>query len=430
MSETERGRLLARSEEELGRFLDGARPIIAAVKAEGDAALVRFGRDLDGAAGLTAEGLRVSPSEFAAAEARVSREVREALAFAVASIRSFHERQKPEGLWLDEVHPGVLAGEKATAIPSVACYVPRGKGAFPSVLMMTTVPARVAGVPRIVVLTPPGEDSSVDPATLVAASMIGVDEIYKVGGAQAVAAVAYGTSTVPRCAKIVGPGSPWVVAAKQLLAGRIDPGMPAGPSESIVLADGAADPRIAAMDLLIEAEHGPDSSAYLVTDSPALARAAHAALPELCAPLSAERRSYVAAVLGGASGGIVLAPDWAEAVRFVNDYAPEHLLLLTEEPVATLSQIEHAGEILLGPYTPFTLANFLLGPNAVLPTSGHARTHSPLGVHDFMKRISVAQVTRAAFPPLARHARALALYEGFEAHAAALGPGRPNFPRG
>jgi histidinol dehydrogenase len=330
-------------------------------------------------------------------------------------------------MWLMEVRKGAFAGERWTPIRSVACYVPRGKGAFPSVMMMTTVPAVVAGVPEIVVLTPPTPEGGIDAASLFAAREAGVARVFRVGGAVAVAAAAYGTASIPKVAKIVGPGSPWVVAAKRHLADRIDTGLPAGPSEAIVLADATANPDIAALDLLIEAEHGADSSAYLVTDSREIAEKAIARLPELIANLGPERRAYVEAVLGGKCGGIVLAPSWDEAVRFTNDYAPEHLGILSAEPWQHLGSITDAGEILLGENTPMTIANFCLGPDCVLPTGGWARTFSALGVQDFMKRTSLGHITRTGFAEPAHHARVLATYEGFEAHAQALSEIRERF---
>ena len=363
-----------------------------------------------------------TPEEFDAAFATLEPEVREAIAFAVESIRAFHEVQKPEAMWLKEIRPGVFAGERTTPIPSVACYVPRGKGAFPSVMMMTTIPAVIAGVPEIAVLTPPTPDGGIDAASLVAARMAGVERVYRCGGAVAVAAAAFGTRAIPRCVKIVGPGSPWVVAAKKLLADRIDTGLPAGPSESIVLADGSANGRIAALDLLVEAEHGPDSSAFLVTDSRAVAEAARAAIPDYWQHMGAERVGYTQAVLGGPRGGIVLAADMDQAIAFANDYAPEHLAVLSDEPLQYLGQLKHAGEILLGENSVITLGNYLIGPNCVLPTGGHARSWSPLSVHDFMKRTSIAQVTRAGYRVLAPYAHTLATYEGFDAHANAVSP--------
>ncbi len=421
MSPPERALLLERTESDLTPYLDAVRPIIEAVRAEGDSALVRFAAEFDRAS-LKPTELRVTAAEFDRAFELVDPDVHAAIEYAVTNIRRFHELQKPQALWLEEIRPGAFAGERYTPIPSVALYVPRGKGSFPSMLMMTAVPAVVAGVARIIVVTPPGPDGTVDAATLVAARAAGVEEIYKCGGAQAVAAVAFGTETVPRVAKIVGPGSPYVVAAKRLLSGRIDPGIPAGPSESIILADSTADGRIAGLDLIIESEHGPDSSAFLVTDSRAVAEAAQKAIPGFWAQMGPQRVEFSSTVLGGPRGGIILAPDMAQAIAFVNDYAPEHLEVLTAEPMTYLGQLQHAGEIMLGQNTPVVLGNFLLGPNAVLPTGGAARTVSPLSVFDFLKRNSVGYVTAAGYPELARHTAVLARYEGFDGHALAVSP--------
>ena len=419
LSAAERQRLLTRTEADLSGIEAQVDAIIAAVRVEGDAALARFAREFDKAP-VEADDIAATPADFAAAEAELDPQVRTAMEYAAESIRRFHEDQKPEEMWLHEIRPGAFAGERSRPIPSVACYVPRGKGAFPSVALMTTIPARVAGVPEIAIVTPPGPDGRIDAATLVAARMSGIERVFKAGGAQGVAAVAYGTGTVPRCAKLVGPGSPWVAAAKRRVAHILDTGTPAGPSELIVLADETADGRLAALDLLIESEHGSDSSAYLVTWSRRVAEEAMAAIPGYWAQMGEQRRGFSAAVLGGPIGGIVLAPDEAAAIAFVNDYAPEHLEVLSKEPFRYLGRIEHAGEVLLGEHSPVTLGNFVVGPNHVLPTSGWARTGSPLSVFDFMKRTSVVHVTRAGYPELARHARALATYEGFEAHANAV----------
>jgi histidinol dehydrogenase len=286
--------------------------------------------------------------------------------------------------------------------------------------MMSTIPAKVAGVPKIAVITPPGPDGGIDAATLFACKQVGITEVFKCGGAQGVAAVAYGTETVPRCLKIMGPGSPYVVAAKRLLSDIIDTGIPAGPSECIVLADETADGRLAGLDLIIESEHGPDSSAFLVTPSRAVADAARTAIPSYWQQLGDLRAGFSRTVLTGPRGGIVLARDMEDAIAFTNEYAPEHLQVLTKDPFATLGKLTNAGEILMGPHTPTVLGNYLLGPNCVLPTGGWARTASPLSVHDFMKRTSVAYVTEGAYPELARQAHCLATYEGFEGHALAV----------
>ncbi len=416
---TARANLLKRSEADLSSFTEKVRPIIQAVREEGDAALVRFARDLD-KADVTAANLKVSEQEFDEAFGKVEAEVIEAIKFGIGNIRSFHEEQKPEPMWLKEVRPGAYAGDRWTPISSVALYVPRGKGAFPSVTMMTSVPAVVAGVPHISIVTPPTPDGSVDAATLVAARLAGVQTVYKCGGAQAVAAVAYGTETVRPAIKIVGPGSPWVVAAKRLLADVIDTGLPAGPSEAIILADETIDGRLAALDLLIEAEHGPDSSAYLVTHSREVAEAARAALPDHWSRMTEQRVNFSRTVLTGTRGGIVLTPSLEESYRFVNDYAPEHLEILSTEPFRHLGSITEAAEILMGQHTPVTLGNFVLGPNAVLPTSRWARTYGPLSVTDFVKRSSIGYVTSTAYPELAKYARRLAKYEGFSSHENAV----------
>ncbi|MFI4891190.1 MAG: histidinol dehydrogenase [Steroidobacterales bacterium] len=411
--------LLARTEADLGAFTAAVGPIIEAVRVEGDAALLRFARQFDHVT-LERMPLRVADVEFDAAFGALPADVVRAIEHAINNIRRFHELQKPNDLWLREIEPGIWGGERHTPIDSVACYVPRGKGSFPSVVNMTVLPGVVAGVPRLVIVTPPGPDGTVDAGTLVAAKLAGVTEIYKCGGAQAVAAVAYGTETVPKCLKIVGPGSPWVVAAKRLLSETIDPGVPAGPSESIILADETTNPALAALDLIIESEHGPDSSAFLVTPCPRVADGAIVALQRYWQDMEPGRAQFSRTVLCGAHGGIVLTRDFDAAVEFTNAYAPEHLQILAAEPGAVLGRIRNAGEILLGPYTPCTLANYLLGPNAVLPTGGRAKTASPLSVFDYMKRTSVAQVTRSGYERVAADAHRFALYEGFDGHARAV----------
>lgn len=413
------GALLVRTEADLSAYTERVRPIITAVQEEGDTALKRFAREFDR---VTAPdlSLRVSEREFDVALAALPTDVVRAIEHAIDNIRRFHEAQKPADLWLKEIEPGIWTGDRYTPIDSVACYVPRGKGSFPSVVNMTVLPGVVAGVPRLIIVTPPGPDGSVDAGTLVAAKLIGVTEVYKCGGAQAVAAVAYGTETVPKCLKIVGPGSPWVVAAKRLLADILDPGVPAGPSEAIILADASANAELAALDLCIESEHGADSSAFLVTPSRAVAERAILALQRYWQDMEPGRAAFSRAVLSGEHGGIVLTRDLDAAIDFVNAYAPEHLEILTAEPMAVLGRIRNAGEALIGPFSPCTLGNYLLGPNAVLPTGGRAKTASPLSVFDYMKRMSVAQVTRTGYARVAADAHRFARYEGFDGHARAV----------
>lgn len=328
---------------------------------------------------------------------------------------------------MQEFRPGVFAGDRTSAIPSVACYVPRGKGAFPSSVLMTTIPATVAGVKDICIITPPGPDGHIDDATLVAAKLAGVSKVYKAGGAQGISAVAYGTETIAPVRKIVGPGSPWVAAAKRLVSDFIDVGTPAGPSETIIMADATTSGKLAALDLLIETEHGPDSSGYLITWDEAVARDAMAAFADYFKHMSALRVDYASTVLSGPLGGVILAANEDDAIAFINDYAPEHLQILSKEPERYLDKILHAGEILLGEYAPSTLANFVVGPSHVLPTGGWAQTGSPLSVHDFLKRTSIVNITKKGYDLLAPHAKTFADYEGFDAHGNAVSDLRKPF---
>jgi len=419
LDDVQKAALLMRTEGDLAEFVEKVGPIIQAVRDEGDEALARFADAFDRSP-VSADAIAATPADFDAAFDGLDRPFIDTLEYNSDNVRRFHQAQMPESMWMKEMHPGVFAGEKVEPIRSVACYVPRGKGSFPSVVMMTAIPAVVAGVPEPVIITPPGPDGKIDAATLVAARIAGVEQVFKCGGAQGVAAVAYGTRTVPRCRKIVGPGSPWVVAAKRVLADRLDPGPPAGPSESIVLADDTANGRVAALDLLIESEHGPDSSAYLVTCSRAVAEAALDAIPGYWEKMSEQRAGFSATVLGGPRGGIILTDTIEQAIDFVNDYAPEHLQVHAREPHDYLGAIHNAGEILLGEHTPICIGNFTLGPNAVLPTNASAHTRSPLGVHDYLKLISIGHVTRKGYERLAPYARRMARYEGFDAHENAV----------
>ncbi|NND91111.1 MAG: histidinol dehydrogenase [Granulosicoccus sp.] len=420
LSASERAQLLSRAEDDLEPFLSGAAPIIEAVRTEGDEALARCGRKFDGATSLRADTIAATRGDIDKAFDGIDSVMIETLEYAADNIRRFHEAQRPPEMWMKEIRPGVLVGERATAIDSVACYSPRGKGSFPSVTLMTAIPAVVAGVPDPVILTPPGIDGQVDPATLVAARLAGIEQVYKAGGAQAVAAAAFGTATIPRCFKFVGPGSPWVSAAKRLLAGRIDPGIPAGPSETILLADESANPLVAALDMTIESEHGPDSSAFLVTWDAALAQAVRQAIPRYWDRQNDTLAEYSSTVLSGHRGGIVLAESPADAYAFINDYAPEHCQVLSTSPYEHLAHIRNASEILLGEHAAGSMANYLMGPNCVLPTSAAARTHSPLGVHDFMKTCSIGHVTAGGYAEMAPHTHRFATYEGFDGHANAV----------
>jgi histidinol dehydrogenase len=418
---SQRAHLMRRAEIEIDSLLEYVRPIVRAVRDSGDDALISYMAQFDHVK-LTPDRLRVSREEIELAHERLDKDVYTAIKHAVRNVFTFHEQQMPHEQWMMQIAPGVMAGEKITPISSVALYVPRGKGAFPSVMYMLATPAKIAGVPRIVVATPPASDGSVDDASLVAADLCGVHEIYRIGGPHAIAALAYGTQSIPRVRKITGPGNPYVTAAKRLLYGTVDVGLPAGPSESILLADGSAEPELVARDMLIEAEHGPESSSLLVTDSRALAEAVHPFLEEKMAALPQARQGYCRTGFESprGTGGIVLAATMREAVDFVNEYAPEHLELQVREPFALLADLKNAGEIMIGPYTPVCLSNYAVGTNAVLPTGGFAHTYSCTTVFDFLKRTGLAYVTEEGYAPLSETTRRLAEFEGFPAHASAV----------
>jgi histidinol dehydrogenase len=417
-----RAALLRRAQAHLDGIMPMVQQIVAAVRERGDEALIGYAATYDGAEICPGE-IQVTDDEFSAAEEAVAPALRYALEQAVQNIRRHHERQLPPPTWMEELSPGAISGERYTPIASVGLYVPRGKGSFPSVMIMLGVPAVLAGVPTISVCTPPGGDGAIDAATLVAARLCGIDRVYKVGGAPAIAALAYGTQTIDRVEKIIGPGNRWVAAARRLVYGDVNPGAPAGPSESIVLCDEHADPEVAARELLVEAEHGPDSAALLVTTSVEFADAVADKVISLAEELPERRRENCDKVLckpdsdDEGYGGIVVAQSVEDAVAFVNDYAPEHLRLLVQRPFELLGRIKNAGEVLLGEYTSIPFGNFAIGVNAILPTGGTARSYSCTGVHDFLKRSSFAYVSAEGAARLGPIATELARYEGFPAHA-------------
>lgn len=418
LSTTDVAQLFKRSELDIAELQKAVQPIIQAVRERGDTALVEYNEKFDKAK-MTVAQLKVTEAEFTQARNNLDPAIKQVIETSAANIRKFHQAQMPEGMWFSQIDDGIIAGEKVTPITSVGIYVPRGKGSFPSVMLMLCIPAMIAQVPQVIVCTPPTAEGSVDDASLFTAELCGIKEVYKVGGAHAIAAMAYGTEQIPKVHKALGPGNSYVSAAKRLLYGAIDVGTPAGPSESIILCDETVDPNIAALDLLIEAEHGPDSTALLVTHSPAIAEQVRALLPGLINDLPAERQSFCQSVMAG-YGGIVLTASIEKSIQFVNDFAPEHLEVLVKEPMAVLSDIVNAGEILLGPHTPITLGNFSLGVNAILPTGGFAKTFSCVTVYDFLKRSSIGYVTEPGYQKLKDVARQFAEYEGFPAHANAI----------
>ncbi len=397
---------------------DVCREVIDAVQSRGDAALLEFTHRFDGV-DLTKRGFAVGEEEFAAAEKNIGADMREALTHAIRNINRFHEQQRPKPEPMMEVEPGVWCGDRWTPIDSVCLYVPRGRGAFSSVMCMLGVPAVVAGVGRIVVCTPPGPDGRVDDATLVAAKLIGIDRVYRIGGAQAVAAMAFGTESIESCAKIVGPGNVYVSAARHILSDRIDPGPPAGPSESVVLCDEGVNPTNAAWNLLIEAEHGENSCAALVTHDDSLARKIADAVGKNIETMNPQRQAFASQVLSE-NGGIVVTKSLDDSIEFVNAFAPEHLAIMSNRGDEIVKSIRNAGEILIGDFPIISLGNYAMGLNAILPTGGRATTRSCVSVMDFLKRSSVGQVNREGFDSVAPVVSVMSRDEGFSAHHLAV----------
>ena len=418
LSPEEKGYYLKRSEIDISKVSQAVLGIIQGVKERGDEALIAYTKEFDHV-DLSRMPLRVTEKEIQEAEKTLEPKVKRALEYATENIRKFHEMQRPHSMQMQEIRPGVLAGERPLPVESAGLYVPRGRGSFPSMLYMLAIPAKVAGVERICVVTPPGENGTVDAGCLYAAQLCGVDEIYRIGGAQAVAALAYGTESIKPVVKLTGPGSMYVTAAKRLLYGTVDVGLPAGPSESIVLTDDSADSWKVALDLMVESEHGSDSSAILVTTSQKVAEETAQHIENLIKTLPEPRKTFVTDVFNG-YGVILLVNSLNEGADIVNTFAPEHLQIQTEEPFSTLSLIKNAGEILLGSNIPFSAANYVTGANAVLPTGGSAKTYSAVSVRDFVKYSSVVFATKTGYEDFRDSVIAMADYEGFITHGNAL----------
>jgi histidinol dehydrogenase len=399
------------AEEDVSRTV---RDIIADVRARGDAALIEYGRRFDGVS-LTAQTLRVTEGELDAAERNCAPKLRAALELAAERIRVYHQRQVPaDARFTDSA--GVVLGWRWTALASVGLYVPGGTASYPSSVLMNAVPARVAGVDRIVMVTP-ATGGAINPLTLVAAKIAGITEIYRVGGAQAVAALAYGTASIAAVDKIVGPGNAWVAAAKREVFGRVGIDSIAGPSEILVVADGANDPAWLAADLLSQAEHDASSQSILITDSKTLAGAVAAEVERQLALLP---RREIAGASWHAHGAIVTVKNLLDAVPLVDAIAPEHLEIATADPAAFFDRVRNAGAAFLGRYTPEAIGDYLAGPNHVLPTSRTARFSSGLSVLDFVKRTSIASCDPDALAGLGDAALALAEAEGLAAHGRSI----------
>lgn len=400
--------------------------IIDDVRKNGDAGVIRALAKFDGCE-IAAGGLQVTDGEFAAAREAVPAVVQEAIAEGIANVRAFNEALTREREWRVEIQPGLTVGEKSTAISSAGLSIPSGKGSFPSVLVQIGTPAVVAGVPEIAVVVPPlpGGGGEVDRSVLCAADQLGIKKIFRANGPAGVAALAFGTESIPKVRKVLGPGSPPVQAA-QIACQQYGchTQMLLGPSESLIIADDSADPRLLAADLLNEAEHGPDSASLLVTDSEALVEATQIEIASQIAALPEPRRAYAHAALGE-NGGAIIVADLTEAALVTNWYAPEHMQIVARDEEAVLAMIDHAGEVLLGQQTPISLANYVIGVPAALPTGAFARVTGGVTAETFLKKVSIAKADASALERLSPAALALADHEGFPAHAAALRARQP-----
>ncbi len=384
--------------------------IIEDVKANGDKAVKAYCEKFDGA---KLDDLRVSQAEIDEAVAAVEPEFLAVLKKAAENIRKFHTCQKRTGFILNET-PGVVTGQKVVPIDRAGIYVPGGTAAYPSTVLMDTIPAKIAGCPTVIMVTPPGKDGKVNPAILAAAAEAGVDMIFKVGGAQAVAALAYGTESIPRADKIVGPGNAFVAEAKRQVFGQVSIDMIAGPSEILIVADGKSNPKHVAADLLSQAEHDKLASAVLVTDSMPLAEAVQA---EVERQLKLLEREEIARASIEDNGKIIVAEDLRAAIDIANEIAPEHLELCVDAPFDWLDSIRNAGSVFLGRSCPEALGDYLAGANHTLPTSGTARFASPLSVDDFVKKYQYTYYTADALSAVAEDVARFARKEGLTAHA-------------
>ena len=416
--ELTRGRRLTREDVPRTGGIDAevlgvAQRIIDDVRARGDVALLEYTAQFDRA---TLQDLRVSEQEIADAVESVGEEFRAAIATAALSIEDFHARQVQQS-WFTVIEGGVFLGQKVTPIERVGIYVPGGRACYPSSVLMNAIPALVAGVGEIAMVVPPDGDGRVNPFTLAAAAEIGLEEIYKVGGAQAIAALAYGTDTIPRVDKITGPGNAYVTAAKKLVMGEVGIDMLAGPSEVLILADETAEPAFVAIDLMAQAEHDPKAATYLVTTDATLPGEVDIALAEL---LSVSPRAEVIERSLTDNGVVVICPDVDVALDAANLIAPEHLEVMMAEPLELLGSITNAGAIFLGPWTPESVGDYVAGPNHVLPTGGTARFSSPLSVDDFQKKSSVLSYSLEGLEADGPTVMTIAEAEGLDAHARAV----------
>ncbi len=404
--------LLKRDPNQYGQYAETVQAIVDDVKKRGDEALFEYTKKFDGAE-VSAENIRVTEEEIREAMEQVDPKLLEVMKKSMENIRDHHQRQKRQS-WFESRPDGTLLGQKMTALESVGVYVPGGKAAYPSSVLMNIIPAEVAGVDRIVMVTPPGKDGKVNPVTLTAAHLAGATEVYKAGGAQAVAALAFGTESVPRVNKIVGPGNIFVALAKKAVYGHVSIDSIAGPSEILVIADDSANPRYVAADLLSQAEHDELASAILVTTSPELAEKVSQECDAFIQTLS--RKEILEKSLEN-YGYILLADTLEDAVAIANEIASEHLEIVTRNPFEVMTKIRNAGAIFIGEYSSEPLGDYFAGPNHVLPTNGTAKFFSPLGVDDFVKKSSIIYYSKDALRKIHGDIIAFAEAEHLTAHA-------------
>lgn len=404
--------LLKRSTNDYGEYEKVVAEIIEQVKSRKEEAIFEYSRKFDKCE-LTKETFEVTRAEIEEAYTQIDAHFIEVMKASAANIRAYHEKQKRNS-WFDAKEDGTILGQKITPMHSVGVYVPGGKAAYPSTTLMNVVPAKVAGVPNIIMTTPAGADGKVNAATLVAADIAGVDRIFKVGGAQAIAALAYGTDMIPKVDKIVGPGNIFVALAKRAVYGHVSIDSIAGPSEILVLADETATPRYVAADLLSQAEHDEMASAILITTSAELAQKVSDEIEGFLTQLS--RRAIIEKSLEN-YGYILVAPDMNTAIEAVNEIASEHLEILTANPFDTMTRVRNAGAIFLGEYSSEPLGDYYAGPNHVLPTNGTAKFFSPLNVDDYVKKSSIISYSREALEKVHEDIELFAQKEGLTAHA-------------
>lgn len=404
--------LLKRSPNSYGQFESAVNEILENVKKNKDAAIFDYTKRFDGA-DINADNIVVTKEEIEEAYTLVDEKLVEVIRKALVNIRDYHQKQKQYS-WFDSKPDGTMLGQKVTALSRVGVYVPGGKAVYPSSVLMNIIPAKVAGVEQIVMTTPPAKDGKVYPATLVAANEAGVDVIYKVGGAQAIAALAYGTESIPKVDKIVGPGNIYVALAKKAVYGHVSIDSVAGPSEIMVIADETANAHYVAADLLSQAEHDQMASAILVTTSDELADKVSEEIDGYLPKLS--RREIIEKSLEN-YGYILVASDLEEAIDVANEIASEHLEIVTKDPFNTMTKIKNAGAIFLGEYSSEPLGDYFAGPNHVLPTNGTAKFFSPLSVDDFIKKSSIIMYSREALEPIHEDIETFAKAEKLTAHA-------------